>query len=223
MTVKMQRAAALVLLILIIPVTVFAVEVEGVQILAGPAFIFNGETVENSPAPPPMPFLSGISVPMTFTEVLYFEPGLRLYGTKVALITKDDVYKAVPAAIETADRVHVLNIELRPEIGAVFNLNENIMLGVTGAPVLTFRFAYEAFDDAEDGEDMSIVNQYYLSAVRYLSIYAGGFFSWGFADNMALRLKVGTTLPVYHIWDGDDVGFYDQLSIEPEIGFVFRF
>ena len=176
--------------------------------------------MEISPSPGEVASMFGISVPMTFTEILYFEPGLRFYSTTVVL---DSDYKPVPAAIETRNRISVLDCELRPEIGAVFNITDKIMLGVTGAPVFTFRFPVFAYDEAAATEQKTVVREYYFSAARFLGFYAGGLFSWTFAENSALRLKIGTNLPVYHIWDAEEIAFYDQLMIEPEFGFVFRF
>lgn len=217
---KFQNITIFILILALIPSAVFAFELEGVQLIGGPAVIFNAEPVENSPAPNPVILMLGASVPMTFTDILYFEPGLRFYSTRVVL---DSTYKPVPAAIETRNRISVLNCELRPEVGAVFNITDNIMLGVTGAPVFTFRFPVIAYDDAVGTDQKKVVREYYFSAARFLGFYAGGMFSWTFAEDTALRLKIGTNLPVYHIWDGEEIAFYDQLMIEPEMGIVFRF
>ncbi len=218
-----RRTAGLLLTFIIFPAAVFSFNLEGIAINAGNAIILNGESIDISPAPAVAAPMFGVSVPMTFTDILYFEPGLRVYSTSVILaVLEDSTYKPVPAAIETANRMGVLNIELRPETGAVFNIGNSIMLGVTGAPVFTFRFPLTAYEDAVDAEHRAIARQYYFSAARFLGFYAGGFFSWSYGENTALRVKVGTNLPVYHIWDGDVAGFHDQLIIEPEIGIVWR-
>ena len=205
---------------LIIPATAAAFELQGIHINAGKTFILNAEPIEVSPAPLPVVSTAGVSVPMKFNSILYFEPGLRFYGTNVILSAEN---KAVPAAEETKNRVFVLNCELRPEIGALFELGESISLGVTGAPQFTFRVPVKGFDDAETGEHKTTVRDYYFSRARFLGIYAGGLFSWNINENTAFRLKAGTNLPIYHIWDGDDSGFHDQLSIAAELGIVFRF
>jgi hypothetical protein len=215
-----HRTRILVIFLLLLPSVIFAFDLEGIQLIGGKAVILNAEPVETSTSPGEAATMFGVSVPMTFTDLLYFEPGLRLYSTTVVL---DSDYKPVPAAIETMNRISVLNFELRPEVGAVFNLTEHLMLGVTGAPVFTFRFPIIAYDDAADSDDKTVVREYYFSAARFLGFYAGGLLSWNFAENYALRLKIGTNLPVYHIWDDEDIAFYDQLMIEPEIGIVFRF
>ena len=208
------------LFLLILPSAAFALQLEGVQIIGGRCIIINAEPAGVSDEPSPIVSMFGASVPMNFTDIFYFEPGLRLYGTTVT-VTGDG--KAVPAAVETLNRVTVLNLELRPELGAIFHVAEKISLGVTGAPQFTFRIPVTAYDDAEELEYPSLVGQYYHSAGRFFGIYLGGFFSWDFGERSTLRVKAGTNLPVYHIWDGDDAGFHDQLSIEPEIGMIFRF
>jgi len=210
----------IIIILLLFPAAVFAVDVEGIQFSFGNAIILNAEPVEVSPAPTVVAPMLGVAVPMTFTDILYFEPGLRFYTT---IVTLTDDNKAVPAADETAGSVSVLNCELRPEIGAIFDIGETIAIGVTGAPVLTFRIPVNA-EDEENGEShKTAVSEYYYGSARFLGFYAGGFFSWAFGGHSVLRLKAGTNLPVYHLWDGDDAGFYDQLVIEPEIGMVFRF
>ena len=220
---RLKRACVLFLAVLFFPAAASAFELDGITAVAGKTIILNAEPVTLSAGPAPVASMLGITVPMRFTEIFYFEPGLRVYGTKVELIEKDGVYKAVPAALETGDRNNVLNFELRPELGALFRPWEKITFGVTGAPVFTFRFPGTAFDDAEELGYPEIVRRYYFSKLRFLGIYAGGFMGWDFGKNTSLILKAGTNLPVYHIWDGDTAGFYDQLAIQPELGFHWRF
>ena len=210
-----------VLLLIILPAAAFCFELEGIQIIPfGSAIIINAEPIETSDAPSPIVWMPGVSVPMRFTDIFYFEPGLRFYVTTVTAAADGTV---VFAAEETANRLWVMNCELRPELGAIFHLNDAISLGVTGAPQFTFRFPIKPFDDAEELGYPALVNQYYYGAGRFLGLYLGGFFSWNFGENFTLRVKAGTNLPIYHLWDGDDAGFSNYLSIEPEIGMVFRF
>ena len=49
---------------------------------------------------------------------LYFEPGIRLYGTYVIL--DPSTYKAVPAAVETQDKIGVLNMNCGPSLVIFF-------------------------------------------------------------------------------------------------------
>ncbi|MDC7226214.1 MAG: hypothetical protein PQJ61_05575 [Spirochaetales bacterium] len=200
----------------------FNADLEGVELIVGNAIILNAEDVSVSDAPSPIKAFFGVSVPMTFTDIFYFEPGFRVYSTYVTLETVDGEFKAVPAAVDTVDRMSVFNCEIRPELGAIFHLNEKISMGITGAPVFTLRFPLTAYDEA-DSDDKATIREYYYSNARFLGLWAGGFFSWSFGESTTLRLKAGTNLPVYHLWDGDDAAFYDQMIIEPEIGFVFRF
>ncbi|MBI9107279.1 MAG: hypothetical protein JEZ04_11100 [Spirochaetales bacterium] len=210
----------IILNLIIIPQLLTAFSLEGIQFNTGNAIILNAEDVSISPAPTQSAALLGVSVPMMFTDILYFEPGIRLYAFNVILeATK---YKPVPAAVETRDRVSVLGCEIRPEIGAVFKISESIELGVTGAPVVLLRFPIQANDDAGDEEKTTILN-YYFSSLRFLSFYTGGFFTWNFSENIALKLKIGTDIPIYHIWDGEVIAFYDQMIIVPELCFFWRF
>jgi hypothetical protein len=86
--------------------------------------------------------------------------------------------------------------------------------------MLRFPFAPH---DASGEAEMSIVGNYYFGSARFLALYAGGFFTWYAAENTALRLKIGTDLPVYHLWDGAGDAFYDQLTITPELGIIWKF
>ena len=54
-----------------------------------------------------------------------------------------------------------------------------MLIGVTGAPVFTFKFPVAPYNNATD-EEMAIVSEYYLTSARFLSIYIGSFFSWDF-------------------------------------------
>ncbi len=202
----------------------FAFDLEGVELVLGEAVILNGEPVETSPVSLLVSPVLGASVPMRFTDMLYFEPGLRVYGFDQSVIyILDTDGKPVPAARETRNRIEVINFEIRPEIGAIFDLSEKISLGITVAPEITFRLPFAAYDDALGSDQPDTVLNYFLSDGRFFGAYAGGFFSWNFGEGNTFRLKAGTNLPVYHIWDGNDAGFHDQMVLEPEIGFIFLF
>ena len=212
----------LILLTLIIsgPQFLSALEIEGLQFSMGSAIILNAEDVSVSPAPSQTASLLGVSLPMKFTDIFYFEPGLRIFAMNVIL--DPATYKPVPAAIETKDRISVLGCEIRPEFGALFKLNEGLEIGVTGAPVVMLRFPMQAFDGAGDTEKTAVLN-YYFSSLRFIDLYVGGFLSWNFSENAALRIKIGTDLPVYHLWDGETIAFYDQMRITPEFALLWRF
>lgn len=215
------RKLIFIIFIFVSPQLLFAFELTGIQLNIGTSMIFNAEDVSVSSAPSPVAAeLLGVSVPMQFSDILYFEPGLRFFAMNVYL--DPTTYKPVPAAIETADRVSVLGCELRPELGAIFHVGEGLELGVTGAPAFLFRFPITAYDAAGDTEK-SVIFQYYLSSLRFVDLYVGGFFTWNFSEDTAIKIKVGTDLPVYHLWDGEVVAFYDQLRVTPEISLLWRF
>lgn len=216
------RKLSLIIFIIVIPQLLPALDLdlEGIQFNSGTAIILNAEDITVSPAPFQVCSLLGVSVPMKFGDVLYFEPGLRIFFMNVLL--DSDTYKPVPAAIETKDRISVINIEIRQEIGAEFDISETMHFGLTGAPNIMLRFPLTAFDDAGETEKTAVL-EYYFSSLRFLDIYAGVFWAWDFADNMVLKLKAGTDIPIYHIWDGDDADFYDQMRITPELSFLWRF
>jgi len=214
------RKSILIFCIIITPQLLSAYELEGLQFNMGNALILNAEPVSVSPAPSQTAALLGVSVPMRFTDIFYFEPGLRFFAMNVLLYQA--TYKPVPAAIETKDRVAVLGCEVRPEVGAVFDIAEGLELGITGAPVFMLRFPITAYDDAGETEKTAI-QSYYFSSARFLSLYVGGFLTWDFSENAALKIKIGTDLPVYHFWDGEDIAFYDQLIFTPELALLWRF
>ncbi len=218
------RALALFLTIFILPLSLSAIDfdVEGISVFVGKAVILNGEESSVSAAPHPVETLVGVSFPMSIGPRLYLDPGLRFYGTTAAVVNKGGKYKLVPAPIEGNNRMWVLNIELRPEIGALFRLNDVICFGVTGAPVFTFRLPVFSYDSAAELGYPAIAAGYYLGAARFLGIYAGGSFCWDFSESFSLLIRVGTNLPVYRLWDGDEAAFYDQLIISPELGFTIR-
>ena len=221
---KNLKRIVVVLLFFSFPFSLSAFQFEGLTAAAGTSVILNAEPVDVSPAPAVTASVFGISASMLFTDVFYFEPGLRFYGTRVILVTKDDnTYKAVPAAIETRDRMGVLNIEFRPELGAQFRPNDSILLGLTAAPVFTFRLPITSYDDAAALGSPAIVREYYFSKARFFGLYAGLFFGWNFGENTSFIIKAGTNVPIYHFWDGDSAAFYDQLAIQPEIGMRWRF
>ena len=213
----------LITLLILVPGFVCAFELQGLQFGLGNVVVLNAEPVTVSPAPSPSAAMLGFSVPMMITDLFYFEPGLRVFALNVVLnVQESGTYKPVPAAIETPDRIGVLAMELRPEFGLLFSPDSSIDLGVTIAPVVMMKFPLTATDSAGETE-MTAVREYYFSGGRYLNLYAGAFFGWNVYDDLSLRIKVGTDLPIYHLWDGEEIAFYDQMMIMPEISLLWRF
>ena len=178
----------------------------------------NAEPVTSSSAPSPTASLIGVSFPMTVGDILYLEPGIRTFAFNVVL---NDKNKPVPAAIETANRIGILGLEIRPEIGMIFKPDESMSFGFSVAPSVILRFPIVATGSA-GATEMNTVRDYYFSKARYFNIYGGAFFGYSFYENLDFKVKLGTNFPVYHLWDGEQIAFYDQLLITPEIALVWR-
>ena len=217
---KLKKIFIVVLIILVCPLGLFAFEVDGIQVNTTTFIMLSAEPIEKSPAPGLITQGFGVSVPMTINSIFYLEPGIGFYTYNVIL---DDENRAVLANIETANRISIFNLEIRPEVGASFRVIESLKLGFSIAPLFSFKIPLTAHDYVDGTEARENVSSYFLSKGRFFSLYLAGILKWYATESITLVFKTGTNLPIYHFWDEEDIAFYNQLTIQPEIGFIIKF
>ena len=181
--------------------------------------IYYGYTGESRYTSSPVKSFMGISIPFKLNSRIDFRPGLELFYFDYVWDQTEG--RAVPAAIETADRICVFHFLLDPAFTVNFNPAEYIFLGVGGGPSFLLRLPMFASDGGDVYRDELV--SYLYSSGRFVYTAAGGFFRWQFSENSSLNLRLWTHLPVFHFWDGSDQPFLDQMLIEAGAGFLFSF
>lgn len=162
-------------------------------------------------APSPLLGVVGIGVRFTLSDTFSFQPELGLYGMEY--FYRDG--KAYPAEIEYKDAVGVIGILLDPLLYYRYPLRgETLVLNGGFGPAFSFKVPLVPHGDAPTQE----VGSYFLSSGRFLYLELRGTLDWTITRALGLSIRIRTLLPVYHLWDGEGVPFYDQLFLGAGIG-----
>lgn len=173
-------------------------------------------TDENSA---PSPFLNtfGMSLPFLYNDTpLYWESSLLLFGTHYQHSFEGNVDAAdssrplfTPAEIEKANSLWVLGVLLDTRFGYLFELNDRIRLGGSGGLAFVFRLPLLAIEDGDQYRGAAF--GYFFTRFLYPEVELA--FHWDVLDTLGLSLTVRGLFPLFHLWDGEQVSFADQMMV----------
>ena len=190
-----------------------AVELESIDVDGGLIWIGNGEP---DGAPSPLVNTVGVAFPISFGGIFRLRPQLNLFGTYYGLT--DDESRAVPVEIEYADSVWVLSALLEPIAEFEFPLGDSFYLAAFAAPAFLFRIPTATWGDGTD--ERGAIMSYLYGNARFLYPEIGFQFTWAAFDSIHLGIRAKLLLPLFHLWDTEEVPFYDQMMFASSI--VFR-
>ncbi len=158
-----------------------------------------------------------ISVLMDLAKHFEFQPELTLFYFDYVWDSSEE--RAVPAAIETADRISVFHFLINPVFTLKIPLDEKIFFGITMTPSLLFRLPLSAADNGNEyrGE----ISEYLYSDLRFFYPALGGLFRWRFSTNTAFSVSASCYIPLFNVWDGSSEAFVDQIMVTGSAGFLF--
>ena len=213
----MKKIGFLLIIQLIISFSLAGMDIKGIETRIG--LVSYGYTGETRYTSSPLKESLGAALPMVLNEKYEFRPELTLFYFDYVWDSESE--RAVPAAIETADRISVFHFFVSPAFSRLFPLDEKIVLGISASPSFLFRLPLIASDNGEDYR--RDISGYLYSAGRFFYPSFGGFFRWQFAEKTALDVSAGICLPLFHLWDGSEEPFNDQMIINFNAGFLFSF
>jgi hypothetical protein len=165
---------------------------------------------DDDSAPSPLLGVVGGGIRFRLSDVLLFAPEIGFYGAEYFYREG----KAYPAEIEYKDAVGVLGILIDPLLYYQYPVRNNLTLNGGFGPAFSFKIPLIPHGDAPSGE----VGGYFLESARFLYLEARGSLEWKFTEALGLTVRLRTLLPVFHLWDGENVPFYDQLFFGGGIG-----
>ena len=200
---------------------------EYIQIDAGLAYLVNSEQ-DSAPAPlmpektarmsassaPLMPSV-GIVLPWRALGKWPLEYGFLTFGTYYRLAAG----RALPAELEQRD-FWVQGILASLRLGPEFMLGEKVSLGLKGGVSLLLRVPVPLFDDATG--DWGDLAMYFYQKLRFIYPEAGLSATLPLQERLSLRLSVRAYFPLFHLWDGEDTPFTDQLLAGLLLGFLIK-
>jgi hypothetical protein len=201
-------------LLFLLPAGLFAIHIESINAVGSITNLINAEE-EGAPGPL-MPGAGG-GIQLNISSNFYAVPALSLQGTQYQLA--EDGIKAVPTEVEYRDSVWVLFVLLDPAIGYKWQYNQKLSQGVSFSPVFLFRAPLLHYGAVTD--DLAAITNYLYGDGRFFYPAFGTDLFWKSSENLSLVLHVKLLLPWFHLWDGENSGFVDQMMIQTALGLRF--
>ena len=191
--------------------TLYGFDFESYGVTGGVMYIENSST-DGAPSPI-LPYL-GANASFYLKEKMFIEPTIAFNWNYYLWSTKEGM--ALPAEIEYADSVLLLNIIIDCPFVMKYDFKKNLSLCWLASPLFIFRVPLKTWGEGES-QKSDIMSYFYGG--RFLFLEAGGFAEWDFSSKNSLKARVDLILPVFHLWDGDS--FSDQLSVRVSVTFSF--
>lgn len=162
-------------------------------------------------APSPLLGVVGGGIRFWLSDSFSFQPELGFYGMEY--FYRDG--KAYPAEIEYKDAVGVIGLLIDPLLYYRYPLKgETLVLNGGFGPAFSFKIPLVPHGDAPTKE----VGNYFLSSAKFLYLELRGTLDWTLTRALGISVRIRTLLPIFHLWDGEGVPFYDQLFLGAGIG-----
>ena len=198
-------------IIFFLALTLYGVGFDSFGITGGVMYI-NNPSDDGAPSPI-LPYL-GVAASFSLKEKYFIEPSI-VFNWNYYLWSEEEGI-ALPAEIEYADSVLLLNIIFDFPFVMKYKITKNVALGGLASPVFIFRVPLKAWGEGES-QKSDILSYFY--DVRFLFFEAGGLVEWDYSPKNSLKARLDILLPVFHFWDEDS--FSDQLSIRVSVTFSF--
>ncbi len=159
----------------------------------------------------------GVSVPITLSSSFALVPELDLFGTQYQLVGSGP--RAIPTEIEYKSSVFMLGVLFDPAIRYTLPITKVLSWGVSLSPAFLLRIPTQSWDLTS--QQIATATSYFYAQERFFYPSTGTFFLWQVYPNIGLEVRLRAFFPVFHLWDGEGLPFYDQLIIDGSIGFRF--
>jgi len=145
-----------------------------------------------------------------------FEPGLTLYGNYYTLSAAG---KAVPCGAELRDVYMIgalldlpflLELRLGPRfhMSAGAGLTLHLRVGIKAAPDIGIQG-----DTSDDDAVLQTINLYYWSMGRFFLPSTILRFEYAAKEKLSFGLAFKAYWPIFNLWAGEDLGFFDQMIL----------
>jgi len=206
-----MRAKALLALLLLAGIAPlgFAFSLSDIDINGGLLFI------GSSPpgAPSPLVQTLGVSFMIRSDGPFFLEPTIEFFGSYYQWTGT----RTVPAPYESGTSFLTIGSLLTLQSGLLYTVSKSIEMGGALGIDFLIRFPFEFQNTAADTGDG--VTYFYTNA-RFIYPETRFITRWHVVDGVTLDFTFRAMYPLFHIWDGEALPFYDQLMASFNIGFV---
>jgi hypothetical protein len=213
-----MKRPALAVLLLAVPLCAFALTLTQVSVEPGLLAIGNTDEPSSGPTPILLTQSLGASFPLAIGGPFFLEPSAILYGTWYEYTGT----RAVPGARESGNSFFVLGTLLAVRAGAAFPVSSKVSLGASAGLDLLVRIPLDLESGAAArADDRRASLGYFYGMARFLYPETSLFCAWRLTDRFGLAFTVRAMHPVFHLWDGENLSYLDQLMIAGQVGFTY--
>jgi hypothetical protein len=212
---------ALAVLLLAAPLSAFTLTLTLTQVSVEPGLLAIGNTDEPSTGPTPILLTQslGASFPLAIEGPFFLEPSASIFGTWYEYTGT----RAVPGARESGKSFFVLGTLLALRAGAAFPVSSKVSLGGAVGLDLLVRIPIDIENGAAArADDRRASLGYFYGMARFLYPETSLFCAWRLTERFGLAFTVRAMHPVFHLWDGENLSYLDQLMIAGQVGFTYR-
>jgi hypothetical protein len=167
-------------------------------------------------APSPITQTFGASLVVKTDGPLFFEPSIEFLGTYYEWVS-DPYDRAVPATYESGNGFFTIGSLVGLQAGMMYPVATGLEMGGALGIDFLLRFPFEFQNTSADtGDGMA----YFYSKGRFIFPETRFITRWRVTDGVSLVFTLRGMYPLFHLWDGEGLPFYDQLLVAADLGFV---
>ena len=200
------------LLLAAIPALAFAFKISELDINFTP-LLYIGSSPPGAPSP--LVQTIGTSLVIQSDGPFFLEPTIEFFGSYYEV---DPVSgRTVPAPQESGTGFLTIGSLITLQSGLMYTVSKDIEMGGALGVDFLIRFPFEFQNTAADtGDGLT----YFYSQGRFIYPETRFITRWHVADGVTLVFTLRAMYPLFHLWDGESLPFYDQLMAGVNIGFV---
>jgi len=220
---KMKKRSGFWLICIVVPfifagTPVFAADESDFPVLQSIGIFHDNLWLGNSDkdsAPSPILSVWGVSLSFGLTDRWSVAPELGL--TTVEYLYRDGV--ALPAEIEEANAAKTLTLLLGIPFLYRFQPADSVSVFVGTGPAFSFKIPYKTFGDISGGD----VAGYFIKSGRFFHWEVCTAVELDFFEHLGFYVRARVIVPLYRLWDGDNMPLYDGLFAGVSFGLRLKF
>lgn len=167
-------------------------------------------------APSPVLNVWGVSLPLSISSSFVLVPEIDFFGTQYQLYGS----RAIPTEIEYRSSVWLLDVLVDPAVRYQIRLSKSLTWGLELSPAFIFHIPTVSWDLSS--QQIGQITGYFYSRGRFFYPEVGTSLLYQLLPNIGLEFRVRSFFPIFHLWDGEGLPFFDQLMIDGSIGLRFK-
>ncbi|HVP18621.1 MAG TPA: hypothetical protein VMU36_06455 [Spirochaetia bacterium] len=163
--------------------------------------------------PSPITQSFGVSFVVQAAGPLFFEPSIEFFGTYYEWTGA----RAVPTGYESGTGFFTVGSLIGLHAGMMYPVATGLEMGGALGVDFLIRFPLEFQNTAADtGDGLN----YFYSQGRFIFPETRFITRWHVTDGVTLVFTLRGMYPLFHLWDGESLPFYDQLMAAFDLGFA---